>query len=86
MLQHISIKTEYLIVACSSIIAMTLIWLVINVSNRKENKNDWRKKHFRFSKKLITVKGGSIVITTGALIGAGLAAAGLGVGFYFGHK
>lgn len=35
---------------------------------------------------LITVKGGSIVITTGALIGAGLAAAGLGVGFYFGHK
>ena len=35
---------------------------------------------------LITVKGGSIVITTGALIGAGLAATGLGVGCYFGHK
>ena len=35
---------------------------------------------------LTAITGGAIVITTGAIIGAGLAVAGLGAGVYFGRK
>ncbi|MEX2784860.1 class IIb bacteriocin, lactobin A/cerein 7B family [Streptococcus sp. H49] len=37
-------------------------------------------------KELMETEGGSITLTTGALIGLGLGAAGFGAGYYFGHK